>query len=144
MATASNVAKYLLSLQSEEAGDLISNLKLQKLVYYCQGMNLALNDTVLFEDPIEAWTHGPVVRKVYGEYKEFGSSPIPCPEGDCADLTPEECKLIEEVYQEFGQYSAWKLREMTHYELPYKEAEAAGSKIVSTATMRVFFKSYLN
>lgn len=144
MATASQVAKYLLALQSEEAGDLISNLKLQKLLCYCQGMNLALRDTPLFLDEIQAWTHGPVVSRVYGEYKTFGSSPIPCPEVESDDLSAEEKQLVEEVYQEFGQFSAWKLREMTHAELPYQEAEATGSKTVNPETMRKFFKSYLN
>ncbi|WP_367871807.1 Panacea domain-containing protein [Luteolibacter sp. Populi] len=143
MANASQVARYLLALQCEEAGDLVSNLKLQKLLYYCQGMHLALKDAPLFADDVEAWAHGPVVRRVYGEYKEFGGNPIPCPEGEPDDLTEEERNLVEEVYQEFGQFSAWKLREMTHDELPYKEAEATGSKLVNTETMRRFFKAYL-
>jgi len=38
-----DVAKYFLAQSSEDAGDLISNLKLQKLVYYAQGFSLALN-----------------------------------------------------------------------------------------------------
>ncbi|OQY42717.1 MAG: hypothetical protein B6240_13665 [Desulfobacteraceae bacterium 4572_87] len=55
----------------EEAGDLISNLKLQKLVYYAQGFYLALYDEPLFNEPIEAWTHGPVIRELYRSYNEI-------------------------------------------------------------------------
>lgn len=142
MATASQVAKFILSLQSEEAGDLISNLKLQKLVYYCQGLHLALYDAPLFPEEVEAWTHGPVVRAVYDEYKAFGADPIPAPTEE-VELSDPEKKLIEEVYQEFGQYSAWKLRNMTHDEQPYKEAEARGLTVIPTESLRTFFKSYL-
>ena len=44
-----DVAEYFLSKTDEEAGDVISNLKLQKLVYYAQGFSLAVNDEPLFD-----------------------------------------------------------------------------------------------
>ena len=40
-------AKYLLTLDDSGAGDLMSNMKLQKLLYYGQGVHLALHDTPL-------------------------------------------------------------------------------------------------
>ena len=64
-------AKYFLAQASEDAGDLISNLKLQKLVYYAQGFHLALYDEPLFLEAIEAWTHGPVVPDLYRHYKKY-------------------------------------------------------------------------
>jgi uncharacterized phage-associated protein len=51
MLNCDDVAKYFLAQASEDAGDLISNLKLQKLVYYAQGFHLALYDTPLFPEP---------------------------------------------------------------------------------------------
>ena len=48
MMPAHDVARYFVSLVDEEAGDSITNLKLQKLLYYAQGVNLALNDACLF------------------------------------------------------------------------------------------------
>ena len=77
MMPAHDVAKYFVSLVDEEAGDSISNLKLQKLLYYAQGAHLALRDEPLFGEPIEAWTHGPVVPSVYRQYKQHGGEPIP-------------------------------------------------------------------
>jgi uncharacterized phage-associated protein len=60
------IAKYFLVQVEEELGDSISNLKLQKLVYYAQGFNLALFDgNPLFDEEIQAWTHGPVVPALY-------------------------------------------------------------------------------
>jgi uncharacterized phage-associated protein len=144
MATASQVAKYLLSLQSEEDGDCISNLKLQKLVYYCQGLYLAMEGKPLFADPIEAWAHGPVVRSLYAEYRDYKSTPIPIPENGGDELTENEKDFVREVYDVFGQFSAWRLREMTHDERPYKETPQTGSAIIDLKLMESFFKTYLN
>lgn len=59
-----DVAKYFLFLaRNREAGDTISNLKIQKMLYYAQGYSLALFNKPLFDDRIEAWKHGPVVKK---------------------------------------------------------------------------------
>ena len=63
-----DVAQYFLAQMDEDAGDLISNLKLQKLVYYAQGFALALHGRPLFRERVEAWTHGaPVVPELYVE-----------------------------------------------------------------------------
>ncbi|MDR1039734.1 MAG: DUF4065 domain-containing protein [Deltaproteobacteria bacterium] len=43
----------------------LTHLKLQKLLYFAQGWYLAYHNAPLFEDPIEAWKYGPVVRSVY-------------------------------------------------------------------------------
>lgn len=65
------IAKWLLkynefvrNIENEDT-DQISNLKLQKLLYYCQGAFLAIKNEKLFEDDILAWTHGPVIEKIY-------------------------------------------------------------------------------
>lgn len=119
------IARYFISLDDDEG---ISNLKLQKLLYYAQGLSLALSGKELFKDDVCAWTHGPVCPDVYHEYKRFGSSPIqddtPPPE-----LKPEQEALLDEVYEVFGQYSAWKLRNMTHEEDPWVEYEKTAGRI---------------
>ena len=141
--TAMDVAYYFLSLQEEEAGDLISHMKLQKLLYYVQGLHLALNGQPLFDDTIEAWTHGPVVPTVYHEFKRFGGNPIPVQKSDAYTIRDESTvDFLNEVYDVFGQYSAWKLRNMTHGETPYLEAEASQDEI-SEDSMRQYFRRYI-
>ena len=71
-----DVAKYFATLVESDAGDSISNLKLQKLAYYAQGFHLAMYDTPLFPERIYAWAHGPVVEELYHAYKKFGANPI--------------------------------------------------------------------
>ena len=47
--------KILARGSSDDSGELISNLKLQKLLYYMQGFHLAYFNEPLFEEDIEAW-----------------------------------------------------------------------------------------
>jgi uncharacterized phage-associated protein len=126
--------------------DLISNLKLQKLVYYGQGFHLALYDTELFPEEIEAWTHGPVVPELYAAYQNYGSNAISIPNDmDFRIYDPQSRELLDEVYQVYGQFSAWKLRNMTRDEQPWKgiyDRSGAGSSIPKSA-MRSFFKTRL-
>jgi Uncharacterized phage-associated protein len=95
---ASDIAKIILKLSNPDVGDIISNLKLQKLLYYVQGFALAMYDKPLFDEDIEAWMYGPVVPCVYQEYKEFGSGAI---EFDSdfeipKTITEEDISLIKE------------------------------------------------
>jgi uncharacterized phage-associated protein len=144
MLSSHDVARYFLSLIDEDSGDLISNLKLQKLVYYAQGFHLALFDTPLFPEAIEAWTHGPVVPELYYAYKEYGSNAIPCPvDMDFRIYDEQTRELLDEVYQVYGQFSAWKLRNMTHDEPPWRTVRASGEDIIPTHLMQSFFKTQL-
>jgi uncharacterized phage-associated protein len=142
MLKAIDVAHYFLCQIDSDAGDLISNLKIQKLLYYAQGFSLAICNKPLFSEPIEAWTHGPVVADVYHEFKEFSSSSIPCPVGfDFSIFDSDTSELLDEVYAVYGQFSAWKLREMTHDELPWCETPAG--QIISHDKMKSYFQTQL-
>jgi uncharacterized phage-associated protein len=141
-----DVAKYFLSLADEDAGDLISNLQLQKLVYYAQGLHLALYDTQLFPEEIEAWTHGPAIPELYHTYREYGSNAIPIPHDvDFQIYDKQTRELLDEIYQVYGQFSAWKLRNMTHDEPPWSNAYAneGPGGIIPNQIMRSFFKTQL-
>jgi uncharacterized phage-associated protein len=140
-----DVAQYLLSLTDEDAGDLISNLKLQKLVYYAQGFHLALYDSDLFPEDIAAWTHGPVVPELYRAYKDYGSSAIPIPtDVDFTIYDQQTRELLDEVYQVYGQFSAWKLRNMTHDEMPWKTVYSnQEGGVIPKPVLRSFFKTQL-
>jgi len=139
-----DVAAYFLSLAEEDAGDLISNLKLQKLVYYAQGFHLAVFDKPLFPEDIQAWEHGPVVPELYHHYKHHGAGPIPPPEVfDFSILNKDNRELLDEVYSVLGQFSAWKLRNMTHEEPPWREAYN-GNGLITHESMREYFKTLIN
>jgi uncharacterized phage-associated protein len=113
------VAKHFLSIPDEDAGELVSNLKLQKLLYYAQGHALGMNGVgePLFADKVYAWKHGPVVKSVYQHYAYCAAGPLPREakpklDGDTTDF-------LNEIYRVYGRFSAWALREMTHREKPW-------------------------
>jgi uncharacterized phage-associated protein len=145
MLSAKDVARYFLSKCDEEAGDTISNLKLQKLVYYAQGFHLALTEgDPLFVESIQAWRHGPVVRALYAEYASYGSGAIPSPiDFDPSTIPDGTRQILDEVYEVYGQYSAWRLREMTHAEPPWRDAwdPDIPSVTISEEAMRRYFET---
>lgn len=144
MLSAKDVAEYFLTSVDDESGDSLSNLKLQKLVYYAQGYHLAMHEKPLFEEQIEAWQHGPVVPELYHAYKQYGSGPIPTPDNfDSSKFDRSTRELLDEVYQVYGQFSAWKLRDMTHAESPWLSAYKQYPLTISHSSMQEFFKTQL-
>lgn len=140
MASALDAAAYLLRL-AEEDNTVVTHLKLQKLCYYAQGYSLALMSEPMFDEPIEAWEHGPVVRALWNEYKSYGSQPIPAPSHD-AEIEPWRARLLDQVDRRFGWMTAWDLRNQTHDEMPWREAWLTGgeSSEISHDAMRDFFR----
>lgn len=139
----SQIADFMLAKSSPELGDFISNLKLQKLIYYAAGVMAAVRQDVndpLFADPIEAWTHGPVVPTQYRRFSEFGSGPIPNVEGfDFDAFKPVDLQVLDDVYSLYGQYSAWKLRNMTHEEAPWLASYDQQDNTISLRQLIDFF-----
>lgn len=136
------IAKWFLQHNSYEqklSGDVegISNLKLQKLLYYAQGCYLGLYGIKLFEDDIVAWQHGPVVVDVYYEFKKFHNNSIAF--SDLTEIKVDEKaqKVLEWVYEEFGKYTAWALRDKTHEETPWKSTPM--NEVISADVIRDYF-----
>jgi uncharacterized phage-associated protein len=141
MTTVADVAHYFLAIQGDEDGE-ITNLKLQKLVYYAQGFHLAIFDKPLFAEKIKAWEHGPVVPQLWYGYKEWGAKPLPKPSTvPVFDKATQD--LLDDVSGVYGQFSAWRLRELSHSEPPWIEAFNSASKIVRHDTMRKYFLTRL-
>ncbi|WMT16041.1 Panacea domain-containing protein [Serratia fonticola] len=117
-ANLNDVADYLLCF-AQEHGDLMTPLKLQKMVFYADAWFMALNDgSELVADKFEAWVHGPVARDLYARFAGYKWQPITV-EIKCPDL-PEAVSLhLDEIYQVFGGYSAYELEQMTHQEKPW-------------------------
>ena len=145
--TASDVARYMLAF-SRDHGDPISNLKLQKLLYYAQGWHLAFTDEPLFRERIEAWVHGPVVPPVYGEYKKWTWQPI------MADISePKITRSVKthltNVLEVYGSLTPIHLERLTHAEAPWIEArhglapDLPCTSVITVDSMRRFFKSEL-
>lgn len=118
-----SVADYILGKIDAEAGDSITNLKLQKIAYYVQAWHLALLGKPAFNERVEAWAHGPVVRNLYARFADYGWQAIDPTdtEGDPqADLPEETRDLIDEVWRVYGDFSGSELEALTHSEDPWR------------------------
>ncbi|NEP14829.1 MAG: DUF4065 domain-containing protein [Symploca sp. SIO2C1] len=101
----------------------MTNMKVQKLLYYSQSLHLALYDEPLFEEEIQAWRYGPVCPRAYRYYSEFEAEQLPVPDQKLLLQIPHDQKtLLEEVWEYFGGYHAYLLSDMTHVEFPWKKA----------------------
>lgn len=123
-----------------ESGELMTNMKLQKLLYYEQGFHLACFGTPLFDEDIEAWQYGPVVPVVYEHYKHYGSGGIEPTEDLKVELSDEEMAIFNQVFDMFNAYSAMGLMGMTHAEKPWLAAgQPKRGNIISKEVLKDYF-----
>lgn len=143
---AKQIAEYFLAKVDEDEGDLISNLKLQKLCYYAQGIGIAVRAEPMFRERIEAWLHGPVVPDLYRDYREHKSSAIPAIGNLDLNVYDDADRLIlDDVFDFYGQYSASRLRQMTHEEAPWKDAYIdGGNAIITLDALKAYFANEVN
>lgn len=135
--------KILKKATEDDNGELISNMKLQKLLYYEQGFHLAWFGAPLFEEDIEAWMYGPVVPSVFEAYKGNGKVGIEY-DGEVVALESEEEDLFNEVYEVYSKYSAYGLMHMTHEEKPWKRTPVGKGSVISHKLMKSFFKTRID
>lgn len=121
---AENVSAYIFQ-RLRKLGP-VETLKLQKLMYYANAWSLADRESRLFDDPIQAWKHGPVVACLY-PYHRGAVALSEWPLGDASQVDADTGKFIDGIVDTYGGLSGWALREMTHREKPWKDAWA-GSK----------------
>ena len=142
-----DIAGFFLAVTDPDYGSLLTNLKLQKLCYYAAGIIAAVrqnDEHPLFHEPLKAWKHGPVLESLYQKFKDYGASGIPQPEEfDFAKIDDRDKEVLDDVFDHFGQFSAWKLREMTHSEKPWLEARQSADHIISNEKLRLYFSEHV-
>ncbi|WP_284928705.1 Panacea domain-containing protein [Candidatus Phytoplasma sp. AldY-WA1] len=119
-----DVANYII-----DKCDDISNLKLQKLMFYIYAHYLVKNNPqTLFtnsaEKQIEAWPYGPVFPYLYFEFRTYGMDELKeTPLGDKNKITSSSYQtIIDYILEKYGKFKAWELAEKTHSEDPWTDA----------------------
>jgi uncharacterized phage-associated protein len=103
-------------------GNPINQMWLQKLVYMAHGWNLAINGTPLVGDRVEAWDGGPVFRRIWNHFRDFGRNAEngllgkQAKEPFEAELSDDERAVINHVWKRYGGYTGNHLSSMTHQE----------------------------
>ena len=141
MVSAHDVAAYILKKHGP-----LSAMKLQKLVYYAQAWSLVWDDRQLFAEPVEAWANGPVVRSLYDCHRgQFEVRDWRW--GDPAKLDDAARETVDAVLDYYGGRNAQALSDLTHRELPWREARRdvpdgeRGAAPISLATMAEYYSS---
>lgn len=122
-------------------GEYLTQLKLQKLMYFAQGFSLILNDKPLFKGRIIHRQYGPVVEDLatYFMEKKQGVEPLKdLIEEKEVKLTEEENALLELVYKKFGQFSSYKLVEISHMTKPWIDTNEGD--VISLEEIDKFFR----
>lgn len=152
--SAEQVADWIVAMHHRH-GDAITNLRLQKLIYYVQAWYLVREKTALFEQDFEAWMHGPVIPELYHKYKKYGSNPIVWEgEIDESEGVPELPDLDEgvadhiiEVLNSYGNDSTWSLEQRTHKERPWLAArgglprDAVCTNVITKKSIEEYFSN---
>jgi len=119
MASVHAVADYILGKIAMDEGTSITNLKLQKVVYYCQAWNLARHGEPLFDEHVQAWVHGPTVWSLHMRFRDYGDFAIDTSDiktDPLTGLSDRDRVLIDEVWETCGSMSDSQLRNLNHQE----------------------------
>lgn len=144
MAHVNDVAAYILSSMGK-----MTAMKLQKLVYYSQAWHLVWDSAPLFNDRIEAWANGPVVPTLYDNHRgKFIVEDWSL--GNPKTLMKNERETVDAVIAEYGELSPAELSNLTHRELPWRDARAGlapgerSSIEISHSSMAEYYESLLD
>ncbi len=136
-----DVASYILYKQGE-----MTTMKLQKLVYYCQAWSLVWDEEPIFEENIEAWANGPVVRELYDKHKGFFKVSS-WRFGNHSNLSKTQKETIKSILKYYGNKNSQWLSDLTHKENPWKDARRGmspnmrGNRLITHASMMEYYSS---
>lgn len=139
-----NIANWFIGQFDKEAGDVITHLKVQKLLYFSEAWCQVLLDQELFIENIEAWAHGPVVREVFFQFSDAGWNPLSVT-GDIIEFDSNVKDLLFQILATYGNESAKTLEALTHQDQPWKDArgqlapEAKCTNIIAKQSIKKYY-----
>lgn len=117
----------------------LSNLKLQKILYFVQAYFIKFLGHPCFEEDIQAWDFGPVVPEAYHAYKHFGGGEI-IGDGETEKLTIEDGNLVRIIVDALSKFSATQLVSITHKQDPWlKNYVPRANKPISNEDLKEYF-----
>lgn len=143
-------------------GAALTQMQLQKLVFFAHGWSLGLTGNALTSEEPQAWDYGPVYPDLYDHTKYFGSGPIGrliTPDDDeavrfftkqksgrppyKADLRAQDESIINAVWDKYRAIPGTRLSSLTHRPgTPWSETYKRGEGRNRTITNKVIEKHY--
>lgn len=155
-----DVSRYIISY-SNKMDYGISNLKLQKVLYFCQAYFLIQTGHPCFNEKIEAWDFGPVVPVAYKEFKKFAGMDIPTMYSHIVFngneffsgiervdfkeicISNDDRTLIDKVVDKFSEYSSTDMVKLTQHQTPWIDAiNSYQSNEITNKSIFEYFKSF--
>jgi len=120
------IANHMLD-RADHVGVEVTNLALNKLVYFAHGTYFSTFSERLVKNSFEAWQYGPVVQVVYDAFKSYGSSRIMgrarrfnpvehAYEEITESVTPQDALIVDGVFDMFSSMTAGQLVALSHEE----------------------------
>lgn len=138
-----DVAAYILLKMGK-----MTTMKLHKLLYYSQAWNLVWCEEPLFNEKIEAWANGPVIRELFNFHRGmYEISSIDLTIGNISKISDKQAETIDDVLAFYGNKSAQWLIDQTHFEMPWRNARKGlssnerGTTIISLEDMMEYYSS---
>ncbi|MDE0638377.1 MAG: DUF4065 domain-containing protein [Candidatus Poribacteria bacterium] len=126
--------------------DTMTTMKLQKLVYYSQAWSLVWDEKPLFEENIEAWANGPVVRELFDYHRGmYEISEIPIGNPRLLDQTQRD--TVDAVLEYYGNRPAQWLIDLSHMEDPWIHARKGlpplerGNRVIPLDALANYYSS---
>lgn len=137
------ISKYIIAKCNYDE-KTITNLRLQKILYYVQGYFIRKYDIPAFDSDLEAWQYGPVVPDSYYKYCVYGAKPIVFEKEEMYDFLDavheiKDKRFIDSIIKQCMSMSITALVNKTHGETPWK---LSGSREkIDIDKMTAFFKN---
>ncbi len=152
-----DVANFTLDF-ADQRNLKLTNLALQKLLYFVHGWFYAFYDEPLIKNKFEAWQYGPVQRVIYDQFKSFKDAPITGARATYIDpvsgvsvyrdprISSAHGEVICSVLEKYERYTAGQLVRESHvedgpWEYVWQQAEEVvypGMKIPDTLILDHF------
>lgn len=148
---AETIANAFLRIAKEE-GCTVSNMKMQKLLYFAQGHAMSLLDEELISDNCQSWDYGPVFPYLYHQLKKYGAGEITSEivaEDDEDRFEPDLDKatwhFLRAVWNKYGKLSALRLSELSHvtkgpWAKTRRDNEGNYRAVIDKSSIRDYFK----
>ena len=145
MANINDASNFFIDLALNGENDLITNMRLNKMLYFAQAMSLVKLNAPIYQDEIEAWAYGPVIPSIYNKYKTYGRKEIEEVDGnytsDC--FSSDELEILLYTVNSYDKYSTNELVRLTHVKGgPWDVAyNIKNNKIISKDEIRNYYKT---
>lgn len=133
-----DISKYII-YYSNEKNYGITNLRLQKVLYFVQLYFMKILGTRCFGASLVAWDFGPVVPEIFRKYERFGGGQI------CDYRNPHvtfgnkiDRQIVEGVIDLLSSYTTSRLVEITQNQYPYQHAFGNWRREISIQSMKDF------